>query len=273
MVCDVEKGQMNNSRPMKPDDNPMSPEQRYLFDLNGYLHLKGVHEEKELKEAQAAADRYITTPPEELPSGFYVDGNRYVDGFAFDKSLERLVCHPKTWPLILEFTEDRPRLSGGTLQVSFAGTEHDAYRLHCAREDNGPENSQFEVRNGKVFCNNFAVFHYLSDVHPGDGGLVVVPGSHKSQIDRPLHLFNEGTMNGIDEAPEGVLNITPEAGDVVIMTESLTHGALAWRPQDRYRAVLMLRYSTRDRRSSLVNQELRHLLEPKTQELVSFDEK
>ena len=33
----------------------MTPEQRYLFDVTGYLHLKNVMTDKELKAAQAAA--------------------------------------------------------------------------------------------------------------------------------------------------------------------------------------------------------------------------
>jgi len=247
----------------------MTPEQRYLFDLNGFLHLKNALDQEELKAAQEAADRYVSTPPEDLPPGFYVDANRYVDGFAFDKALERLLFHPKTWPIISECTNDCPRLSGGTLQVSFADKDHDAFRLHCAREDNGPESSLFEVRDGKIFCDNFAVFHYLSDVHPGDGGLVVVPGSHKSQFVRPAHLFNDGSMKGIHEPPEGVLHVAPKAGDVVVMTESLTHGALAWMPEVRYRAVLMLRYSTRDRKGSLVNLDLLDRMDPETRNLVA----
>ncbi|MDP6506440.1 MAG: phytanoyl-CoA dioxygenase family protein, partial [Planctomycetota bacterium] len=172
----------------------MTSEQRYLFDLNGYLHLKNVLSEDELHLAREAACRYINTPPEDLPKGFEVDGNRYVNGFAFDKALECLVFHPKTWPIILEFTDRRPRLSGGTLQVSMADNDHHAFRLHCAREDTGPESSHYEARNDRIFCDNFAAFHYLTDVHPGDGGLVVIPGSHKSEFDRPLNFFNNGTM-------------------------------------------------------------------------------
>ena len=63
-------------------------------------------------------------------------------------------------------------------------------------------------------------------VLPGDGGLLVVPGSHKSEFDRPLQLFNQGRIE--EEVPLGVVNITPAAGDVVIMPECVTHGVLPW---------------------------------------------
>ena len=39
----------------------MTPEQRYFFDLTGYLHLEGVLEGKQLAAAQEAAQRYIDT--------------------------------------------------------------------------------------------------------------------------------------------------------------------------------------------------------------------
>ena len=93
----------------------MTPEQRYWFDLTGYLHIREAMSADELGAAQEAAQRYIDTPPGELPPGFGVDGKRYLHGFAFDKALERLAFHPSIWPIIKEFTNDRPRLISGTL--------------------------------------------------------------------------------------------------------------------------------------------------------------
>ena len=98
----------------------MTPEQRYFFDVAGYLHLENVLSGDELKNAQEAADRYISMPPEEWPPGFGADLERkdltgYQHGFAFDKPLEQLAMHPTTWPIMMEFTNYRPRFAGGTL--------------------------------------------------------------------------------------------------------------------------------------------------------------
>ena len=91
----------------------MTPEQRYLFDINGYLHLPNVLSDSELAAARAAVDRYIATPDDELPEGFSRsdDGKAYANGFAFDKALESLIVHPTLWPIIKEFTHDRPAFS------------------------------------------------------------------------------------------------------------------------------------------------------------------
>ena len=47
----------------------MTPEQRYVFDATGYLHLRKVISGDELQEAQDAADRYINTPHDDIPRG------------------------------------------------------------------------------------------------------------------------------------------------------------------------------------------------------------
>ena len=94
-------------------------------------------------------------------------------------------------------------------------------------------------------------FFYLTDVHPGDGGLIIVPGSHKANFPREKDYFYpesysaDGVYNDdffSTEVPEGMLNITPRAGDVVMISELVTHGALSWVPRDRDRHFLTLRY-------------------------------
>ena len=42
----------------------MTPEQRYLFDVTGYLHIKGAVKGEALKAAQSAVDRYIRYRPQ-----------------------------------------------------------------------------------------------------------------------------------------------------------------------------------------------------------------
>ena len=98
----------------------MTPEQRYLFDLTGYLHLRNLMSEAELRPAQAAAARYIDMAPEDWPEGFGADLERsdltpYNHGFAFDKSLERIIFHERVWPIVMELTGGSPRLGGGVL--------------------------------------------------------------------------------------------------------------------------------------------------------------
>ena len=248
----------------------MTAEQRYLFDLHGYLHVRNALSVDELAAARAAAERYVDMPPEELPEGFRVDGRRYEHGFAFDRALERLTMHPSTWPIVTELTRGRPRLVSGTLQINAAATDQvQPLRLHCARDDYGWDAIRYEVRDGRIFCDHTVVFPYLTDVHPGDGGLLVVPGSHKSMFERPPELFNNGVVETLEQLPAGVENITPRAGDMVVMNELVTHGALPWTPRDRMRMILVLRYMPQYSRGADFPEAVQRRLTPDTLELTS----
>ena len=109
-------------------------------------------------------------------------------------ALESITMHEAIWPLVKEMTANQPRLVSGTLSYQ----QHDPDRtgpevenlnpggLHCAREgrawgtryavasdQQGAQGNQ--DGEGKIFCAPLVVFFYLTDVHPGDGGLIVLP--------------------------------------------------------------------------------------------------
>ena len=247
----------------------MTPEQRYLFDINGYLHIPNLLSDNELAAARAAIDRYTSTPDEALSEGFSrsEDSKNYENGFAFDKALEALTLHPGLWPIIKEFTHDRPAFTRGTLLVD--SHEHEPLRLHCAREDFGWQSTRYDTREGRIFCDDFVIFPYFDDVFPGDGGLLVVPGSHKAAFTRPPELFNSGTTTELKDLPAGVVNVTPRAGDAVVMTEMLAHGTLQWKPKDRLRRTLVLRYRPQFKGQPAVPDVLAGRLSPETKELMA----
>lgn len=129
----------------------MTPKQRYLFDLNGYLHIKGVLSDEELGKTQEAVERCVQTPPDELSHG---------RNFAFDKSLEALTLHPVTWPIVKELTGNKPRFNRGSLVVE-THEKQTMTPFHCAREDCGWQTRRYEVRNGRIFCNDIIAFFTL----------------------------------------------------------------------------------------------------------------
>ena len=244
----------------------MTPEQRYLFDVQGFLLLSGALSDDEVASARTAAEKYSRS--ESLPIGFSVEGLLHKHGFAFDPSLQSLTMHPSYWPIILELTNGKPRLVSGTLQISRHDLQDEATRLHCAREDWGWDSSRYQVKQGRIFTDHVVIFPYLTDVYPGDGGVVVLPGSHKSEFDRPSELF-DGGMLGNGPLPDGLVNVTPKAGDVLIISESLTHGALPWIPVNRERIILVLRYRSQTASASELPKEILNRLSPDVRELVA----
>lgn len=243
----------------------MTPEQRYWFDLTGYLHLRQVLQGAELARVTDAVDRYINTPEEELPLGYKINKKEYHHAVGFDRALDALAFHPATWPIIREFTNDRPQMSGSGVICNNQGDG--GLRLHCAREDWGWDSTRYECRDGRLFCNDFVIFFYITEVRPGDGGLLIVPGSHKVGLPRPDGLFNGGEIG--DDVPDGVINITPGVGDVVIFSELTTHGVIPWRPADRQRRMVNYRFKTQHRGYEHRYEEgLKALLPPELYELV-----
>ena len=282
----------------------MTPEMRYLLDLNGYLHLRGALSPRELHACRAAADRYVALcaaveragAGASVPEGFgngakpgHPGGRGYSNGYAWEKPLEQLLFHRRVWPIVLELTDGRPGLSTGTMIVDDAalGQAHQqGSHLHCAREDvegivnpgRSPSNvapfegscyCQRDPNSDRIRSDNFVVFPYLDSVAEGEGGLVVLPGSHKSKFNRPAHLFgrfgldahrqsqqSRDTGNGWQAIPSSppavgaspelgvhslVANLTPEAGDILIMPEATCHGVLPWRGLGR-RRIFSLRF-------------------------------
>ena len=248
----------------------MTPEQRYAFDLTGYLHLKNVLSGEDLERAQRAAERYVQTPVEELPPGFAAEAGNYAHGFAFDKALEVLTRHPITWPIIRELTNDKPQFVSGSLRVN-THEDNRFFELHSRREeDNCIEWPRYFCRDGRIYCDDLAFFFYLSDVMPGDGGLVVVPGSHKSEFKRPDDFYLPAAEGAEPQPHPAVANIAPRAGDVVVISEMLTHGALIRKPTDRDRRFLILRY--RPQHMLPLNEfppEIKARLSPETLDLIA----
>lgn len=264
----------------------MTPEQRYLFDMTGYLHIEGAVTGENLKDVQEAANQYIYCHPNDRPPGFGPRGEelsveelgnrpliRYQHGFAFDRCLEALTTHPAIWPILKELTANMPRLVSGTLSYEQHNpdrqqVEKNPAGLHCAREGRYWY-TRYQVKDGYIFCNDLVFFFYLTDVNPGDGGLIVIPGSHKSEFERPDELLKPGP-DGIDPAPDAVFtNLTPKAGDFLCISELLTHGVLQWKPKDRSRQFLILRYRPQYEGKVSLPQVIIDRLTPETQELVA----
>lgn len=131
-----------------------------------------------------------TAPPRQIPL------------WAFNKDLEGLCFHRVFWPTVMELLNGKPKLKGAQFiqDDPIAGHGHvhgSGGHLHCAREDWGTESATFEVdfREGQLRANDMIVFIYLTDVHEGDGGLAVLPGSHKNNFVRPPGLYGGYGMN------------------------------------------------------------------------------
>ena len=243
-----------------------------------------------------------------LPRGFPGNGSDngkgYGAGFAWATPLERLVFHQSTWPIVLELTGHKPQLTGGTMiyddrsrgaQHAHGGFLH-GVRDRQLREGIEPCTYCRPRPDGTMACDNFVIFPYFDEVRADDGGVFVLPGSHKSQVVRPGSLFGSlgqdrraaveagedgGTVAGSEHAwrswpdgrlPEGCIKPTFFAGDILIRPEATLHGVKPWVAADgRPRRALMLRHGLQHAHGeNRGSPEARARMHPLTRELMDY---
>ena len=98
----------------------MTAKQKYLFDLNGYLHIKNALAADELSNAQVAIDRLLKMSSNKLPPGIGrgdEGDTSFSNGFSSDKSLETLTWHLVTRPIISKLTGGKLRFNRGSLST------------------------------------------------------------------------------------------------------------------------------------------------------------
>ena len=246
----------------------MSAAERYELDTFGILHLRGVLAPGELAAAQAAFDRLQADPSLMAPLGDFP--------FAAEGALEGLAAHPRLLPVLLELCGGAPHLvSGGTIATppfttpsdgSAPGKPLGSGQLHCQREYDHTHARYTAEAPGRCRADNLVVFPYLDTCEAGDGGLLFLPGSHRSQFSRPRTLFGpfgrheeewaakdwsrsrgsspESRSPLWHDVPEGLANLCPSAGDFIVMPEATCHGILPWRNREHGRRILSLRFKT-----------------------------
>jgi ectoine hydroxylase-related dioxygenase (phytanoyl-CoA dioxygenase family) len=205
---------------------PMSDDERYRFDLNGYLVRRGALRSTELAALNAAVDALHLPPADNT-----IQSQRFAGHLASSPTFCALLDHDAIWDVIVELCGSSLRLDHCYGIVMAPGTS--GLDLHGGAIPFDP--AQYYVHDASgLHCGLVAVQWALADARAGDGGFACIPGSHKSGFERPTSVRLDDAL--VDEVPLA-------AGDVVIFTETLTHATLPWRgPHDR--RTLLYKYAT-----------------------------
>lgn len=251
----------------------MTDEELYFFDTFGYLKVEKVIDEVTTKKAFEASERIVNDYQSLYQDAVY--GDKYGNAMLYDKTLEKIASCSNMLDYVCPLLNNMPRLLGGTMMIN--GAQHADHKFHCQKEidryrvENAPGFfASYGTRS--IFCDLFTAFLYLTDVRPGDGGLVVIPGSHKSEFYYPKE-------NPFPLDMEGAVTVTVNAGDMIIMPLRLVHAAHKWVPKDRDRRVMMYSYAPQDIYSETLEGELEKArnqgidLEEDTLEFMAFKQK
>ena len=222
---------------------PATKLEEYLFDLNGFVVLKGALSLAEVDELNAALD---ALPKMKLGDWF---GHAHMTSGPGDVSLqqvyelgdpfERLIDHPAYFeklkrfiggdgwdnnhaPLMIDEAFANFRATGGSIPMHGSATATGSSSGAPGRKGSywySHAGEEGTFNSGQI---NMALC--LAPIRPGDGATMLVPGSHKANIairDVPeLRPTDSGSM-------DGVLGAVPqymEPGDVLLFVDCVTHG-------------------------------------------------
>ena len=128
----------------------------------------------------------------------------------------------------------------------------------------------FSVIDGKFHCGQVNVLVALTDIGPGDGGTVIIPGSHKSNFPHPDHETHRMRSQKSGDVPEGAVEIHMRAGDALIFVDTLCHGSVT-RANPGQRRTIVYRYGPswgNFRHNYEVSEELLSRLTPERRQIV-----
>lgn len=205
----------------------MTDEERYLFDIRGYLVIKHALNQEELATLNAIFDEQQAKRPDPtVPRG------RYMPFLSWGKPYRDLIDHPSIVPYL-------EGMLGADFRLDHEYAEHmfsdGAGELHC----NGTPHSSmyyYHAQDGRIECGLVAIAWALRDVPSGAGGFCCIPGSHKSSFAPPR------SITCVDTPSDCVQQVPCQAGDAVLFTEALRHGTLAWTAPTQ-RRTLFYKYS------------------------------
>ena len=194
----------------------LTDEEKFLFDLRGFLVVRNVLDAETCEELAALADRVWPRQPNDGPmrrrDGITSWHQRFVD----------LIDHERVLAYLVDLVGARLRLDHDYCLFMREGAPANA--LH-----GGPwryETDHWYRYHDGVMRNGLTVATWnLTPAPAGAGGFACVPGSHKTNflqhMPRDVARFERGA-DWLTQPPLA-------AGDVLIFTEALIHGTAAWK--------------------------------------------
>jgi ectoine hydroxylase-related dioxygenase (phytanoyl-CoA dioxygenase family) len=198
----------------------MTDEQKYMFDLQGYIVLKDVVPREVIAQCNVALDRFEDMDPEDFPSPLCLGKEKteqelYISNILEgDEQFRLLIDIPEVLDVVQTVT-------GGPYRLNHTYT---IYRwgggftgLHMHGTPIIPK-CQYHCRNGQMVSTLTKAVFPMLDCDAEDGCFAAIPGAHKSNFPKPWG-------NHPDENPP-LMPIPAQAGDAIIFTEALTHGSV-----------------------------------------------
>ena len=203
----------------------ISIEDQFLFDLQGFLVLRGVLSQRECAEllealqpleARDYPDEWIQSldpgSPGRPTRETQIPYQTRLNGLPrLSPAFDGLIDHPRTLPY-LQACVGEPQLIN-TWSIS---KEQDTPAGGWHR---GVPTTDYSYRDGQIRSRMLNTVYFLTDNGTEDGCVVAIPGSHKSSFDLSWREYQ-----GLDMP--GAVPVTGQAGDVLLFSEAVIHDGL-----------------------------------------------
>lgn len=222
----------------------MNENEKYLFDLRGYIVIKDVLTTSQIEDLRTRLENQRQTNPNPiLGSDRTILGSEDDPAWSARSLIEmggtyiELIDLPAIKPYLTTLVGDHYRLDHDYIKIDGAMKNKTLY-LHGggqgaggAKDLVGPTDGGqcfYRYNNGNFYNGLVAVAFELDDVKAGDGGFACIPGSHKSNLGLPEDWRVAKTQ---EHMPDIVDRVAASAGDAIIFTEACSHGTVPWMGQ------------------------------------------
>lgn len=229
--------------------------ERYLFDLKGFLVLKGALSPAEVAACNATLDTLQDSQPGQWHG--HVHGHNFTGSheglnlqqiYEAGPAFERLIDHPSWIDKVIYFVgTDEKNFDGHHgpcfIDENFASIRGpgQAIGLHSGGQDRVTR-CQYRYHDGRFHCGQINILMAFNDIGPGDGATMVIPGSHKSNIRHPE--FDQAAMATEATSVDGItgaIEVQLDAGDAILFVDAIMHGS-AERKNAGQRRIAVYRY-------------------------------
>jgi ectoine hydroxylase-related dioxygenase (phytanoyl-CoA dioxygenase family) len=220
----------------------------YLFDLRGYIIIENAVDSDLLTRLNTTFDNF----PDIEPGQWWGNAQRrdYTKETGFELHncveaapvFEELIDHPSWINHVRHWCgEEQSYVQGLFIDECIASIRRSGGH-HPAHSGGfrGALRGAYGYKHGVFRCGQVNVIVALTEVGPGDGPTMVVPGSHKSNFTHP-NIGDYMKGDRMDEL-EGAVPVYLKAGDAVLFVDGLTHGGSSRTRTDGERRVTIYRY-------------------------------
>lgn len=220
----------------------------FLFDLKGFLVLKNAVGPELLGRLNRAFDEFPA-----LKVGEWV-GNAQRRDYTADtgyelhnvvecgEPFEELIDHPSWIEYLRHYCgEEDSYVPGLFIDEAIASIRRSGghHPVHSGGW-RGALRGAYHYNHGVFRCGQCNILLAVTQVGPGDGPTMIIPGSHKSNLPHPL-AGDYGRGDRMDTLP-GAIPVHLEAGDAILFADGIMHGGSSRTNTAGERRVTIYRY-------------------------------